>query len=1159
MPDQAQLEQLLSFVLDPAWYRARYQDVGKSGADPLRHFIDHGLAEGRDPNGWFDGGWYLRRYADAATAGAIPLLHYLTEGAAQGRDPHPRFDAAWYIHQHPEAASNPMLFHVRIGAARSWPAERSVVIGDYLPSPQPPLPDPADVSVDIIVPVWRGLDITRRCLESVLADNDRPAGDIIVIDDASPDRPVSAYLTRLAHSRRITLLRNKKNLGFIGSVNRGMMAAGDHDVVLLNSDTEVPPGWLRRLRAQAYAAPKIASVSPLSNNATICSYPAFSGGPIPPGMSLKTLDEACQTVNAGRYVTAPTTVGFCMYIRRAALAEIGLFDQETFGAGYGEENDFCMRASAAGWSHHIACDTFVFHESGASFGERTDPLVAQAFTILKQRYPDYEPLVTRHVRDDENAPYRFAITMAMFRATGKPVILSVSHGLGGGVRRNMRELAAGGNAHHLLLEPAAHGVTISVPELSGHPILTLPAERWRDAALIARSAGVTRVHIHHLMGMDLDVRALIHELAVPFDVTIHDYFTLCPQVTLQSWPANAYCGEPGPAGCDACIANRPSHGATDILSWRNSFAWVFREADRVLAPSHDTRLRLLRHGVSRNVVLAQHEATPPGPWIMRPASRTSLPIRVAILGVLANHKGAHVAASVAMAADPAEVEIHLIGETEAGFPEAARRRMRISGPYQDEDLPALLADLDPAVIWFPALWPETYSYTLSAAIASGRPIVAADIGAFPERLAGRPRTGLVTPSADPEVWLAAFSSVTRPGRKRGSLAARPEVKLIPAPAVIARREGIVDLRRPDRTAVVIIPETISGYTSPCAHIRLLRPLDHPATGRGMETTIADSATALHYQADIIVTQRHAIPSLEAAGALAAHAKRTGATLVYDLDDDLLTIPPDHPEAADLTPKAAIVERMVRLADLVRTSTAPLAAKVASLARRVLIAENLLDERIWVQRDPRPLDRFRPVRVLYMGTATHDADFEMILPALTAIHEQFGGQVRMDLIGVAARSAVPDWIERITLPIHAARSYAGFVQWITSAGPWAIGLAPLVNTPFNACKSAIKTLDYAALGLASLASDVPSYRGSVADGPGGFLVPNAADAWYAALSRLIRDETLRHGLMTAGTRWFQENGTMAARAEAWRAAWPNTKSGAAKSGAAKSGATKSGAG
>jgi glycosyltransferase involved in cell wall biosynthesis len=372
----------------------------------------------------------------------------------------------------------------------------------------------------------------------------------------------------------------------------------------------------------------------------------------------------------------------------------------------------------------------------------------------------------------------------------------------------------------------------------------------------------------------------------------------------------------------------------------------------------------------------------------------------------------------------------------------------------------------------------------------------------------------------------------------------------PAPAR-RRRNGLIDLRRPDETAVVVIPETFDdGSYTPCAHIRLLRPLDHPMAGRGLATTVADAGSACRYHADVIVTQRHAVPSIAAADAIVAHAKRTGSTLIYDLDDDLLTIPPDHPEADELSAKVALVAHMIRVASIVRTSTAALAARIAPLARKVQVSRkvrgvpqevqvvsNALDERIWlpVQRDP--ADRYGPARILCMGTATHDADFATLLPALTEIHRQFGDQIRFDLIGFVADGAVPDWIRRLAPSPHAARSYPAFVHWLNWAGPWDIGLAPLADSSFNACKSRIKVLDYAALGLACLASDVPAYRGSLADGPGGYLVPNTTPAWCEALSLLVRDPARRRELGEGGERSLRTWGTLAGQAEVWRRAWP----------------------
>src|SRR4030095_3392247 len=133
----------------------------------------------------------------------------------------------------------------------------------------------------------------------------------------------------------ITLLRNAENLGFVRTVNRGMSLHPERDVVLLNSDTEVANDWLARFRAAAYPAADIATVTPLSNNATICSYP-FEGwtGGMPGKLGLAVLDALFAKANRGARVDIPTAVGFCMYIRRDALERVGLFDAEAFPRGY---------------------------------------------------------------------------------------------------------------------------------------------------------------------------------------------------------------------------------------------------------------------------------------------------------------------------------------------------------------------------------------------------------------------------------------------------------------------------------------------------------------------------------------------------------------------------------------------------------------------------------------------------------------------------------------------------------------------------------------------------------------------------------------------------------------------------------------------------------
>ncbi len=1140
--------------VDAAYYLERYPDVAAGGMDPVEHFVVHGAQEGRAPNPWFDPAWYREWQTDVDESGLEPVLHYVLHGEAQLRNPHPDFDAAWYVEQHPEAGERPLRYHMQVGRARGWATSASLTIQDYLPATTHMAAAPTTVAVDVVIPVYRGLAQTRRCIQSVLIDPLRPPGRIIVVDDRSPEPELSAWLADIAKAGSIVLLRNEQNLGFVRSVNLGIAAAGAHDVVLLNSDTEVPAGWLRRLAAHAYAHARVASVSPFSNNATICSYPRDSGGPIALGLALPEMDAVTAEVNAGRHVTVPTTVGFCMYLRREALADVGVFDAETFGHGYGEENDFCCRARQRGWQHLLACDVFVYHEGSVSFGAERSPRAAAALESLTRLYPHYLQTIASHVARDSVGPYRFALTAALFRRSGLPTILMVSHDLGGGVQQHIETLRQGleGRANFLVLGPDAGGIRLSVPGLHEHPVLKLPANRLDELVVVLRSAAVSRVHIHHLARMTADIRSLIHRLAVPFDYTVHDYFAICPQINLLPWSAGSYCGEPGPATCNACIAANPAYRATDIHAWRREQAWPFLGADRVICPSQDVHDRLARFGLAGRAIVRPHEPVAPGAWKVAPPPLAGGRLRVALLGSLANHKGAHVAAGVAMALNQETTEVRLIGHTFDGFPRELRSLLAETGRFSNAELPSLLRDYQPHVVWLPATWPETYSFTLSAAIDAGLPIIASDIGVFPERLAGRPLTWLVPPHASTAEWLAAFEAARaaleapRPSRRRATRAGvadfyQAEYLPPPAPkprgkslrvAPAARKAPYTRLRRPGRLAVVIIPERLdNGVLSPCAYIRLIQPFDHPAIGQGLDLVIADAATALDYDADCFITQRYAMPDQAAGEALATHVRALGAALIYDIDDNLLDIPADHPEAEMLLPRAPVVRRMLALADAVWVSTPALAAALPACGGPVRVIENGLDERIWCAGAPLPRPRLGPTRLLYMGTATHDAGLEIVAPALERLVRDFSGQVEVDIIGVTGRAALPGWARRPIMSENAWRSYPGFVNWLTQQPAWDIGLAPLPATPFNLAKSALKTLDYAALNLAVVASDVPTYHGSLADGPGGLLVENTTAGWYAALSELVRDAARRGALAARAHAALLAQGTLARQAEA----------------------------
>ncbi|HLW13111.1 MAG TPA: glycosyltransferase family 2 protein, partial [Casimicrobiaceae bacterium] len=231
--------------------------------------------------------------------------------------------------------------------------------------------------VDIVVPVYNASEDVQRCIESVLACTSRPF-TLVLIDDASPDPRIGTLFEELARrgDRRIELLRNDVNRGFTATANRGMKRSRA-DVVLLNSDTIVTKGWLDALLRCAASDARIATVTPFSNNAEICSFPRFcENNRLDTDSDPERIRDALERAAVPTYPDLPTGVGFCMFVRRAALDDIGDFDL-AFGAGYGEENDFCLRAARAGWRNVLADDAFVVHAGERSFAGRKGDLGAR--------------------------------------------------------------------------------------------------------------------------------------------------------------------------------------------------------------------------------------------------------------------------------------------------------------------------------------------------------------------------------------------------------------------------------------------------------------------------------------------------------------------------------------------------------------------------------------------------------------------------------------------------------------------------------------------------------------------------------------------------------------------------------------------------------------
>jgi GT2 family glycosyltransferase len=270
---------------------------------------------------------------------------------------------------------------------------------------QPDINSPKAVSV--IIPVYRDLGATRKCLESVFNSDMPSTASVTVINDRSPEPELSAYCRNFAAKAGWRFIENSDNLGFVKTANCGFALDPDADILLLNSDTEVSGDWLQRLCACAYRHTNIGTVTPFSNNGTICSYPVFPiANPIPASWTIQELDNVFRSANKGEYCEIPTAVGFCMFIKRSCLTETGFFDEINFGQGYGEECDFSLRASAIGWKNVIAADVFVYHEGAASFASESTDRKRRADEVMRDLHPAYHQLVSDFLQSDPLSTFR---------------------------------------------------------------------------------------------------------------------------------------------------------------------------------------------------------------------------------------------------------------------------------------------------------------------------------------------------------------------------------------------------------------------------------------------------------------------------------------------------------------------------------------------------------------------------------------------------------------------------------------------------------------------------------------------------------------------------------------------------------------------------------
>lgn len=618
-------------------------------------------------------------------------------------------------------------------------------------------------NVDIIIPIYNAFDDLVQCFESIQKWTGLTRNRLILVNDKSPDERVYEYLEKIRKGN-IIVIHNEKNKGFSANINIGMAQSEENDVILLNSDTVVTKNWVEKLQACAYSDRTIATVTPLSNNATLCSVPNFCvENKLPDGYTVDEYAELIERISLKRYPKIPVAHGFCMYVKREVINKIGNFDAETFQRGYGEENDFCCRAIEAGY-HHVMCDdTFILHTGTSSFlSEEKQRYIAEHEKIIDTRYPDLNREVQIHCRDNPNAMVSENVRFWMNynkMPKRKTVMYLVQSDFRegaednvGGTQLHVKDLTMGLRDTFDILVAARDKAYLNVTLYTQNQEFFFKyyigecgnynqfrSERFAELyRRILENFGVDCVHIHHTKGLSLELFYEAAQKGIPVLATIHDYYYLCPSADMINNQNELCIGKENGETCSACLRARMGiiESLPYIEIWRREHLEALMHAETIFVPSNSTKRIVSDYfkELQDKIIVIGHGSHALESLQDLPERKGKKTFNVGFLGGINAAKGYHTVIEMIKKGDK-NIRWHLFGLFERNDPAVERKKNFINvGKYRREELPQLLRKYEIDLICILPICSETFCYTVSEAVMCDVPVIVTDVGALGDRV-----------------------------------------------------------------------------------------------------------------------------------------------------------------------------------------------------------------------------------------------------------------------------------------------------------------------------------------------------------------------------------------------------------------------------------------
>ncbi len=624
------------------------------------------------------------------------------------------------------------------------------------------IPSERLAKIDIILPVYNAFDVLRECLDRVAQHTDVP-WRLIVVEDCSPDQRVRPYLQDwVARHPQAELLENDKNIGFIGSVNRGishiLKNESDASIVLLNSDALVPKNWASRLTTPL-TDPSVASVTPMSNDAEIFSIPNICVRTVLHEGQVDTIDAVANRISADApIVETPTGVGFCMAMGRGWVEKLPCLDT-VFGRGYGEEVDWCQKAASLGGRHIALPSLFVEHRGGESFGSAQKmALVLKNNAIVSKRYPNYDRSVQEFIGTDPLASVRMVLALAWaggLLKSDEEIPVYLAHDMGGGAEHWLEHQISADLERDLpsvILRVGSVSYRWNIELVTQAGKITCYSDSEEDLTQLLNLLPRRKVIYSCTVGDPdpIETPNFLSKLVRPQDsaeLLFHDYYPISPSYTLLD-SDGIYRGPVVPPKSDPAHTTRRRNGATISLEeWQD--AWLsFAKLATLVVFSADSaeRVAAVWPALKEQISIRPHSLRfkMAAPAIL---DSDATPV-LATLGDIAFQKGAKIVQDLATKSQKGDLGFRLvvIGRIDPAY--SLPKTTKVHGRYRVEDIPHLIQAYGITHWLIPSIWPETFCYTVHEALTTGLPVLSFDIGAQGDAVK-HAENGILLPLDDP--------------------------------------------------------------------------------------------------------------------------------------------------------------------------------------------------------------------------------------------------------------------------------------------------------------------------------------------------------------------------------------------------------------------------